>query len=191
MEKEKNDFAANDELGADPAIEDMAGEFAEDETPADYEFDGERIPASVELDEEEVPPTDITFECPTCGKGLSIDPRGAGLTVTCTQCGNLVAVPIPDGMEIDDFDATPEELSMLLVRTRQNLLRAQSLLAVANAELEELREFKQATEEARVSRYEKLERAQLNLSDIIKMNREIGDALSDMGSNLFESEELE
>ena len=56
----------------------------------------------------------------------------------------------------DDFDATPEELSMLLVMTRQNLLRAQSLLAVANAELEELREFKQATEEARVSRYDSL-----------------------------------
>ena len=66
------------------------------------------LPTSIELDRTEVPPTDITFECPHCGKNLSIDPRGAGLVILCAQCGNPVTVPIPLGMEIDDFDATPE-----------------------------------------------------------------------------------
>ena len=62
---------------------------------------------SRELDPDEIPETDIVFECPHCGKSLSIDPRGAGLVIRCTQCQQPVTVPIPEGMAIEDFDATP------------------------------------------------------------------------------------
>ena len=47
----------------------------------------------------EVKETDIVFDCPHCGKSLAIDYRGAGLTIPCTDCGNYVEVPIPDGMD--------------------------------------------------------------------------------------------
>lgn len=89
---------------------------------------------SEELDVSEIPETDILFECPHCGKSLSIDQRGAGLVIRCTQCGNQVTVPIPDGMEIEDFDATPEELSSQLLYSRQTLARAQSRLKELEAE---------------------------------------------------------
>ena len=57
MEKEKNDFAANDELGADPAIEDMAGELPRRDSG------GLRVrrranSSQRRVEEEEVPPTD-------------------------------------------------------------------------------------------------------------------------------------
>ncbi len=153
------------------------------------DYEEASAPTSVELDEDEVPPTDITFECPTCGKSLSIDPRGAGLTITCTQCGNPVSVPIPEGMEIDDFDATPEELSMQLVRTRQNLSRAQSLLAATNSELQELREFKDVAESAQIDRRTKLDQVKSKFSDVIRLNAEMGEILKDIAERLFDSAE--
>ena len=80
----------------------------------------------VELERDEIPPNDITFDCPHCGRNHSIDPRGAGLVVNCIECGEPVTVPIPEGLEIDDIDAAPEELNAQLVNTRQKLHRAES-----------------------------------------------------------------
>ena len=50
--------------------------------------------------------TDIVFDCTFCGKSLAIDYRAAGLSVPCSDCGKLVAIPIPDGMELTDLDST-------------------------------------------------------------------------------------
>ncbi|MBQ7667434.1 MAG: hypothetical protein IJS46_05505 [Kiritimatiellae bacterium] len=101
---------------------------------------------SEEIDTEDIPETDIVFECPHCSKSLSIDQRGAGLVIRCTQCGEPVTVPIPEGMEIEDFDATPEQLSAQLLQTRQALAKAlkqsdelASQLAAAIAERDILR----------------------------------------------------
>lgn len=99
-----------------------------------------------ELDVADIPATDIVFECPHCAKSLSIDQRGAGLVIRCTQCGEPVTVPIPEGMEIEDFDATPEELSAQLLQTRQSLSKAQKRAAELSAEVESMRE--------RLERYE-------------------------------------
>lgn len=99
--------------------------------------------SSRELDLEDVPSTDIVFECPHCGKSLSIDPRGAGLVIRCTQCGRPVTVPIPEGMSIEDFDATPEELSAQLLNTRKGLARAQRRVSELEAEVAELRAFRE------------------------------------------------
>ncbi|MCL1909608.1 MAG: transcription elongation factor 1 family protein [Kiritimatiellaeota bacterium] len=77
----------------------------------------------VELERDEIPPNDITFDCPHCGKNHSIDPRGAGLVINCTDCGEPVTVPIPEGLEIEDFDATPEELSAQLFTARKKIHR--------------------------------------------------------------------
>lgn len=114
---------------------------AEDASVYDVEAE---LQDSIELDREEVPETDITFECPHCGKYLSIDPRGAGLVISCAACSQPVTVPIPEGMEIDDFDATPEELSIQLLSARQNLAKAQSHADVIEQELDELRIFRES-----------------------------------------------
>ncbi|MBR1608586.1 MAG: hypothetical protein IJ678_03100 [Kiritimatiellae bacterium] len=95
-----------------------------------------------EMDTADIPPTDILFECPKCGKSLSIEPRGAGLVINCTRCGEPVAVPIPEGMEIDDVDATQEELAAQLQRLRRNLDAAQSRVAELEEEVALLRGFR-------------------------------------------------
>ena len=57
--------------------------------------------------ETEIRDTDIVFDCPHCGHNLAIDYRGAGLQISCVNCGESVLVPIPDGMKIDDLDIEP------------------------------------------------------------------------------------
>jgi transcription elongation factor Elf1 len=44
-------------------------------------------------DTPEVANNDIVFDCPHCGKSLAIDPRGAGLIITCPDCSQPVQVP--------------------------------------------------------------------------------------------------
>lgn len=116
----------------------------QDDVESNSGLDESSLNGSVELDEGEVPLTDITFECPHCSKSLSIDPRGAGLVIICTQCGQPVTVPIPEGLEIDDFDATPEELSIQLLSARQNMAKMQAHIAELDEELYALRAFRDA-----------------------------------------------
>ena len=52
--------------------------------PTEEETDVAAGASTRELDLEDVPSTDIVFECPHCGKSLSIDPRGAGLVLDVT-----------------------------------------------------------------------------------------------------------
>ena len=80
---------------------------------------------------DEVKDTDIVFDCPHCGKSLCIDYKGAGLNIACTDCGAEVVVPIPAGMELDDFDTTPEDQEIRIINLRKSLgqceARAQGL----------------------------------------------------------------
>lgn len=80
---------------------------------------------------DEIQDTDIVFDCPYCGKSLCIDYKGAGLNINCTDCGEEVVVPIPAGMELDDFDSTPEDQEMRIINLRNSLgqceARAQGL----------------------------------------------------------------
>jgi DNA-directed RNA polymerase subunit RPC12/RpoP len=54
---------------------------------------------------------DILFECPQCGKSLGIDERGAGLIVTCPDCGTKMQVPVPERsagfMTVADYTRPP------------------------------------------------------------------------------------
>lgn len=47
---------------------------------------------------------DIIFDCEYCGKSLAIDPRGAGLIITCPDCGNNVQVPDDDDVAVYQLD---------------------------------------------------------------------------------------
>lgn len=95
------------------------------DTPAD-----QNVPES---EGDEIRATDIVFDCPHCNHNLAIDYRGAGLQITCVECGSPVQVPIPDGMKIDDLDLSTGELLSQLFQTRRMLQKSEQNVA----ELEE------------------------------------------------------
>jgi len=89
-------------------------------------------------DSTEIKETDIVFDCPYCGKSLAIDYRGAGLSITCTDCGKSVAVPIPEGMEITDVDSTEEEQQTQILNLRRSLAAAETRIAQLESEIENM-----------------------------------------------------
>ena len=95
--------------------------------------------------------TDIVFDCRHCGKSLAIDYRGAGLTIPCTDCGNYVEVPIPEGMEIVDIDSTSEEQETRIVHLRRLLTAAEERIAKLEEELESVAARRESLESARAT----------------------------------------
>jgi predicted RNA-binding Zn-ribbon protein involved in translation (DUF1610 family) len=89
---------------------------------------------------------DVVFECSKCGKSLVIDARGAGMIITCPDCGTEVQVPPPPNVlasgsilesqtlaeDNDDKDAGMPEISDVLSDAREQIKDLQ-------VELEELR----------------------------------------------------
>ena len=93
-----------------------------------------------DVDESEIRDTDIVFDCPHCGKNLVIDYRGAGLQINCSECGETVLVPIPDGMELRDLDLDPGEILKQLFATRRNDQKAELRIQELKARLVQLQE---------------------------------------------------
>lgn len=88
----------------------------------------------------EIRDTDIVFDCPHCGKNLVIDYRGAGLQINCSECGERVLVPIPDGMELTDLDLDPGEILKQLFATRRNYQKCELQIQALKARLVQLQE---------------------------------------------------
>ena len=88
----------------------------------------------------EIRDTDIVFDCPHCGKNLVIDYRGAGLQINCSECGESVLVPIPDGMELSDLDLDPGEILKQLFATRRNYQKDEEEIQSLKARLVQLQE---------------------------------------------------
>jgi len=86
----------------------------------------------------EIKETDIVFDCPHCGKSLAIDYRGAGLTIPCTDCGKDVEVPIPEGMELTDFDVSNEEQEIRILNLRRSLAAAEFRVEQLETQVAEL-----------------------------------------------------
>ena len=95
----------------------------------------EEVLETQSADGAEIRDTDIVFDCPHCGHNLCIDYRGAGLQITCSECGEAVLVPIPDGMKIDDLDIEPGEILKQLFAARRNLQRAEGRIEELELEL--------------------------------------------------------
>ena len=93
-----------------------------------------------DVDEAEIRDTDIVFDCPHCGKNLVIDYRGAGLQINCSECGEPVLVPIPDGMELHDLDLDPGEILKQLFATRRNFQKAELEIQGLKTRLAQLQE---------------------------------------------------
>jgi len=92
------------------------------------------------VDEADIRDTDIVFDCPHCGKNLVIDYRGAGLQINCSECGESVLVPIPDGMELNDLDLDSGEILKQLFATRRNYQKAELRIQSLKARLVQLQE---------------------------------------------------
>ena len=88
----------------------------------------------------EIRDTDIVFDCPHCGKNLVIDYRGAGLQISCTDCGKDVLVPIPDGMELGDLDLDSGEILKQLFATRRNYQKAEMQIHLLKQKLVQMQE---------------------------------------------------
>ena len=82
--------------------------------------------SGADVQDVQIQDTDIVFDCPHCGHNLCIDYRGAGLQITCSECGEPVLVPIRDGMKISDLDLDAGELLKQLFATRRLLQRAEA-----------------------------------------------------------------
>ena len=106
----------------------------------EHEFDEADVPVRENTEDAEIRDTDIVFDCPHCGKSLVIDYRGAGLQIACSECGESVLVPIPDGMELTDLDLDPGEILKQLFATRRNYQKAEAQVESLKARLVQLQE---------------------------------------------------
>ena len=107
---------------------------------ADEQYEEIEVPVRENTDEAEIRDTDIVFDCPHCGKSLVIDYRGAGLQINCSECGEPVLVPIPDGMELNDLDLDPGEILKQLFATRRNYQKAEMKIQALKQRLVQLQE---------------------------------------------------
>ena len=93
------------------------------------------------------PAEDIIFNCSVCGKSLVINALGAGLAITCPDCGAEQQVPQPDNVKganaADAPDAVTEaehelpEISDVLANAREQI----NMLKSENEELQFRRRF--------------------------------------------------
>jgi transcription elongation factor Elf1 len=86
----------------------------------------------------DIQPTDIVFDCPHCSKSLAIDYRGAGLSFPCTDCGTMVPVPIPEGMELNDIDSSEQDKELHLLNLRKSLAATETRVLQLEAEVRRL-----------------------------------------------------
>ena len=107
-------------------------------TEENYEESDVQVRENTE--EADIRDTDIVFDCPHCGKNLVIDYRGAGLQISCSECGVTVLVPIPDGMELNDLDLDPGEILKQLFATRRNYQKAELKVQELKARLVQMQE---------------------------------------------------
>jgi len=97
----------------------------------------------------EIKDTDIVFDCPHCGKSLAIDYRGAGLSIPCSDCGNTVEVPIPEGMQISDIDSSEEEQEIRILNLRRSLSASDFRIKQLETEIEDVNERREVLEKTR------------------------------------------
>ena len=107
-------------------------------TEENYEESDVQVRENTE--EADIRDTDIVFDCPHCGKSLVIDYRGAGLQISCSECGETVLVPIPDGMELNDLDLDPGAILKQLFATRRNYQKAELKVQELKARLVQMQE---------------------------------------------------
>lgn len=109
-----------------------------------------------EEEETEIRDTDIVFDCPHCGHNLVIDYQGAGMIITCVECHNPVQVPIPEGMQLSDFDQRPEDLRKQISTLRTALQAAEARQVELEGQIASLRESRAVMQKQRAGQMHRL-----------------------------------
>jgi DNA-directed RNA polymerase subunit RPC12/RpoP len=111
----------------------------------------------------EIHDTDIIFECPHCAKSLAIDQRGAGLMISCPDCGARIQVPLPEGVDEppahQSIPAFRGEYDSQVRNLREALENSRGKVQHLMDSMEEVRKRRSYLEKLRVeslSRYERI-----------------------------------
>ena len=129
-------------------------------------------------DPNEVRETDVVFDCPFCGKSLAIDVRGAGLIIACPDCGEQVQVPIPEGLDIADFNVGNGDEEVRIIHLRELLLSAQVRVRELEDELEGLRQRRDALEQMRAENTVRFDVLGRELENIHRSMGRIGEVVT-------------
>lgn len=140
-------------------------------------------------DSADIKETDIIFDCPHCGKSLAIDYRGAGLSIPCTDCGRIVEVPIPEGMELTDIDSTDEEQEIRILNLRRSLTAAESRIEQLESEVEALHARRESLEQSRTASMSKFGVILEKIAMIQKALTDVSRTLQDISKVARESKD--
>jgi len=130
-----------------------------------------------------IPETDIIFDCEYCGKSLSIDPRGAGLMITCPDCGKRIQVPEGEGGEVGPAPADAAEQDATVAELSESLETSQAKVQELVQTLEEINTRRDYLEKVRVENFERFDRIARELSIIQSALDRIVTVLQDAGGN--------
>ncbi len=145
--------------------------------------DSDTVEGEVPLVDDEGHPiseSDIVFNCPHCGHSLVIDYRGAGLIINCTECGEQVDVPIPEGMQLEDLDQSPEDQEAQIGNLRRMLAKSEDRAAGLVTELASIREERAKADTACEVLESRLEKARNTLAEILKSQEELTSRLQSL-----------
>jgi transcription elongation factor Elf1 len=128
-------------------------------------------------DPNEIRESDIVFECPFCEKSLAIDCRGAGLTISCPDCGNKIQVPIPEGMELFDLDSSDQDQEIRIIHMREVIAASQNRILELEADLKDLRSRRDVLEQLRAENAVRFEVITKEVETMQRSLQRIGDVL--------------
>jgi len=140
--------------------------------------------------QEEIRSTDILFDCPFCGSSLAIDYRGAGLQINCTQCGSLVQVPIPSGMDVSDLDLSAGELLVQLFQTRSMMIKRDLQITELTQVIESLKNRRGELERNRMNTLHRYAEMAHMCQSISRTQAEVTGILNRMVALISEEQQL-
>jgi len=134
-------------------------------------------------DPNEIRDSDIVFNCPFCDKSLAIDCRGAGLTISCPDCGNKLEVPIPENMEVTDIDSSDEDKAVRLIHMREVISESQKRILDLEAEVKDITLRRDSLETIRTENAIRFEVIQHEIESIQRALLRISEVLDSVGDS--------
>ncbi|MEI7437054.1 MAG: hypothetical protein WCL16_09660, partial [bacterium] len=102
----------------------------------------------------------------------------AGLVIACPDCGEQVQVPIPEGLDIADFDVDNGDEEVRIIHLRELLLSAQLRVRELEEELEGLRQRRDTLEQLRAENIVRFDVLGREFENIQRSLGRIGDVVT-------------